>query len=57
MSDEHDCLPGPLPYPLELFLQRITGLRIQRRERLVHQQDLRLHGQAPRKLNSLLHAA
>jgi len=38
-------------------LQVVARLRVQRRERLVHQQHVRLHGERPRELRALLHPA
>src|SRR2546429_641033 len=37
VGDEHDGLAGVLPDPQQLVLQALPGLRVERRERLVHQ--------------------
>ena len=42
---------------LELILELQADERIQRRERLVHQQDFRIGSQGPRDAHALLHAA
>ena len=42
--------------PQQLRLQLLAGQKVQRCERLVHQQQLRLTGQHPRKPQPLLHA-
>src|SRR5215470_6260425 len=41
----------------QLLLHHFTGLRVERCEWLVHQQDLRVHDQRARKVHALLHAA
>ena len=41
----------------EILHQQFAGLRIQRRQRLVHQQDRRPHRERPRNPDALAHAA
>ena len=41
----------------QLLLQDFAGLRVERRERLVHQQDRRVHGERAHQAHALLHAA
>ena len=41
----------------EILHQQFAGLRIQRRQRLVHQQDRRPHRERPRNADALAHAA
>src|SRR3954452_6611290 len=41
----------------QLALQRLARLRVQRAERLIHQQNLRVDRQRPRNADALLHAA
>ena len=43
--------------PQQLGLQPLAGHLVQRAERLVHQQQRRVHGQRPRDRDPLLHAA
>ena len=57
VRDVDDRLARALPDPEELLLHQLTCLRIERRERLVHQQDRRLHGQRARDPHTLAHAA
>ena len=59
MGDEHHglALVGPLHQRQQFLLQDFAGLRIERRERLVHQQDRRVHRQRPHQPDALLHAA
>src|SRR5204863_3951336 len=46
-----------LPDAQEIVLQRPPGLRVERAERLVHQQDFRIGGERPGDRDALLHAA
>ena len=57
MGDEEHREVGVLPELEELLLHLAPGQRVERRERLVHQQDVRLHRHAPRDGHALLHAA
>ncbi len=59
MGDEHHglALVGPLHEREQLLLQDFARLRVERRERLVHQQDRRVHGERPHQAHALLHAA
>ena len=43
--------------PQQLVLEDLPGLRVQRAERLVHQQDIRLERERARETDPLLHAA
>ena len=42
---------------LQLLLHQLAGLRVERGERLVHQQHFRVHDQRAREVHALLHAA
>src|SRR3954471_6046350 len=57
MSDEEDRRRPALPDGVELALHEATRLRIERAERFVHQQHLRIHRQRARERRALLHAA
>src|SRR6266545_4656502 len=57
VGDEHDRLAGPLPDAQQLVLQAVAGLRVQRGERLVHQQHVRVESEATGDRDPLLHAA
>ena len=57
MRDEQDGLAGFLPDAQQLDLHQIAGLGIERRERLVHQQDVRIGGERAGETDALLHAA
>ena len=59
MGDEHHglALIRPLHELQQLFLQDFAGLRVERGERLVHQQDRRVHGERAHEADALLHAA
>ena len=46
-----------LPDPLQLEVHALARQRIERAERLVHQQDLRIARQRPADAGALLHAA
>ena len=46
-----------VPQLQQLFLHPAARQRVERRERLVHQQDLRLHRHRARDRDALLHAA
>jgi len=41
----------------EVLHQQLAGLRIQRRQRFIHQEDRRLHRQRPRDADALTHSA
>src|SRR5262249_55454127 len=47
VRDEQDRRAPDRPDPCQLTLHRLARLRVQRRERLVHQQEARLHPQGP----------
>ena len=57
MGDEDNRFLRLRPDAQELKLHEIPGLGIQGRERLVHQEDARIHRQSPGQVDSLLHAA
>ena len=57
MGDEHDRLLEFFLKPEELVLQAITRDRVDRSERLVHQQDRGVCGKGARQAHTLLHAA
>jgi hypothetical protein len=46
-----------LPDAQELALHQAAGLRIERAERLVHQQNLGIESECPRDRGALLHAS
>src|SRR5262249_43562750 len=55
-DEDHRCRPA-LPDAQQLELQDLARLRVDRRERLVHQQYLRLDRERARQPGALLHAA
>ena len=57
VGDEDDGLAGALPDVLQFYLEDIPRLGVERGERLVHEQDFRVHGQTAGELDALLHAA
>ena len=57
VGDEHDGLLLLVPDAQQLLLQQQLVLRVERRERLVHQQDFRIVGEGARDGDALLHAA
>ena len=57
VGDEDDGLAGGLPDPQEFVLELFAGLGVQGGERFVHQQDVRLVGEAAGDGHALLHAA
>ena len=57
VGDEQQREVHVAPQLQQLFLHLAAGQRIQRGERLVHQQDLRLHGQRAGDRHAGLHAA
>ena len=57
MGDEDDRLAAAFPQPDQLLLQQDARLRVQRRERFVHQQDRRIDGERAGHADALLHAA
>ena len=56
-QDGLDRNPPLLPQVDEIGAQGLGGQHVERRERLVHQQDLRLHHKRPREADTLAHAA
>jgi hypothetical protein len=56
VRDEQHRLPGAFPDAKELVLQDYLRLLVQGRERLVHEQDLRVVGEGPGHGHPLLHA-
>jgi hypothetical protein len=48
VGDEQHGLAIPTPDRLQLLLQRLARLRIERAERFVHQQDLRIEREKAR---------
>src|SRR6516165_1615703 len=57
MGDEQDGLAPLLPDAHQLRLHDLAGLRIERGERLIHQQNLRVDGERAREIDALAHAA
>ena len=60
VSDEQHGLDRQLPLAPEIekiVAQRLGGENVERRERLVHQQDVGMNDQRPRESNTLAHAA
>ena len=57
MGDEQDGKPQIVPKLQKLFLHLPAGEGVQRREGLVHQQDVGFHGHGPGDGDALLHAA
>src|SRR6267143_1034504 len=57
MSDEQDGQAALLPQALQLLMQKVASDGVESRERLVHQQDIRVLGKRTRQRNALLHAA
>jgi hypothetical protein len=59
MGDEHHglALVGPLHQREQLLLQDLARLRVERGERLVHQQDRGVHDQRAHQPDALLHPA
>ncbi len=59
MGDEHHglALVGPFHERKQLLLQDLAGLRVECRERLIHQQDRRVHGERAHQPHALLHSA
>ena len=57
MRDQHDGLVVLLPYPLQFEVQPLARQRIERAERLIHQQYLGIARQRPADARALLHAA
>ncbi|MCY1238962.1 hypothetical protein D9M72_517260 [compost metagenome] len=55
MGDEDDGFARGLPDPQQFVLELLTGLRVQGRERFVHEQDVRLIGEAPGDGHALFH--
>ena len=57
VGDQHDRLLARLPDARDLVLQHGARQRVQRRQRLVHQQHLGIDGQRARERHALAHAA
>ena len=59
VGDEHHglALLEPFHDAQKLLLQNLSRLRIERSERLVHQQDFRIDGERAHEADALLHAA
>ena len=57
VGDEDDGLARGLPDPQQFVLQLLPGLGVQGRKRFVHQQDVRLIGEASGDGHALLHTA
>src|SRR4051812_49327114 len=57
VGDEQDRLARRLPDPLQLVVEHVARHRIERTERLVHQQDLGVAGERPGEGRPLAHAA
>ena len=56
MGDEHDGAAGP-PDPFELLVQQVAGDRVERGERLVHQQHRAVLRERAGQGDALAHAA
>src|SRR3954452_19736579 len=57
VGDEQDGLAGGLPDPLQLVVEHVARHRVERTERLVHQQDLGVAGERPGEGRPLAHPA
>src|SRR3954470_21546308 len=57
VGHEQDGLTGRLPDPLELVVEDVAGHRVQRAERLVHEQDLGVAREGPGERRALAHSA
>src|SRR5438105_2848732 len=57
VGDEHQGLAFALEDAQQLFLKQLAGLRIQRTERLVHEQYLGMERKRPHQPAALLHSA
>ncbi len=57
VRNENDGAAGFSPDAFQFVVQQIASLSVQRRKRLVHQQDVGLGGQRSRQCDSLPHAA
>ena len=57
VRDEQHGEPALGADPVQLVVQQVAGHRVERAERLVHQQDLRVLGQRPGQRDPLPHAA
>ena len=57
VGHEHDRLAAEIPEPEQVLLQVQAGLRIERAERLVHQDDRRIVGERADQRGPLAHAA
>lgn len=57
VGDKNDGFVGFLPNPLKLLLHGAARHRVERAERLIHEQDGRIVRQHAGQLNALLHAA
>ncbi len=57
VGHEEERHAGLVPEGQQLLLHLAPGERVQRREGLVHQEHLRLHGERPGDGDALLHAA
>ena len=55
VRDKYDRLLGLLPDAQHLTLHHAPGQRVERRQRLVHQQDLRVDGKRTGDLEALAH--
>ena len=56
VGDEDDRAPGLLPDPVQIVVQLVAGDGVERREGLVHQQQLRFLGQGAGQRAALTHA-
>src|SRR5262249_60760569 len=57
MGDEYDRFPVLIPQPHELDLHHLADLRVERAERLVHEQIRRIDRERARETNALLHSS
>src|SRR5262249_566289 len=57
MGDEQHRLARRIPNLLQLLLQQLAVLRVERTERLIHQQNARIEREQARESHALLHAA
>ena len=57
VGDEQHGEPGARPERLELVVEQVAGHRVERAERLVHEQDVGLLRERPGERGALAHAA
>ena len=57
MRDEEDAFSGARPDVEDQFLHLLAGQRVERAQRLIHQEHVGIGGERPRDADSLTHAA